>query len=268
MNQLIRNTLRKGLYTSNIIRSFALKLGLIKTDLKSPHLGHLSLYNEYYLRGAAQKEETLFLFSIIKMVRPSIIVEFGFSRGHGSLNFLYAMDHDSKLYSYDISDIAKEIATSTFNDFTNFKYIHKSMLDFLPEDIDNNKIDFLYMDAVVDNDSLNFDTFEKILPNLSENAILAVHDSGTWQKKHFHEFHKEYTVKHGGKGWISDEEYQPRPNQRKFVNRVMEKYQDFEIIHLHSERTIRCGITLLQKRKFLKTASKENDQLTHELSLN
>jgi hypothetical protein len=42
-------------------------------------------------------------------------------------------------------------------------------------------------------------------------------------------------------------EYEGQPDERAFVNWLLEQHSEFSQIHLHSVRTIRCGLTLLQR---------------------
>ena len=63
---------------------------------------HLKDYSNL-VSGPVQSDEALLLFSIVKVINPLVIVEFGFSEGHSSLNFLKALSQDGFLYSFDCS---------------------------------------------------------------------------------------------------------------------------------------------------------------------
>jgi predicted O-methyltransferase YrrM len=77
-------------------------------------LSHLNTYREKGLCGPLQREEALFLYSLTRLLRPKVIVEFGFHYGHSSFNFLQAMGEDDHLYSFDIAESAKKIAATNF----------------------------------------------------------------------------------------------------------------------------------------------------------
>src|SRR4030095_10309050 len=63
---------------------------------------HLDYYAEETAFGPIQREEALLLFALTRVLRPKVLVEFGFLCGHSARNFLVAMDPDARLYSFDI----------------------------------------------------------------------------------------------------------------------------------------------------------------------
>ena len=186
------------------------------------------------------------------MLRPRVIIEFGFLRGHSALNFLYALDKNANLYSYDISEGAKSIAETVFKDFKNFHFIFKSQMDFSPEDIDNKKIDLIFYDAVWDTE-LNLATFERFKSSLSEDAIIILHDTNTWRKKYMNETHYRYVNTKPKDYWLNEEEFQQQKGQREFYTAFLEKNPEYCAVNIHTENAYRNGITLLQKKKFLPT---------------
>ncbi len=86
-------------------------------------------------------------------------------------------------------------------------------------------------------------TFRRLLPLMAPNAILAVHDTGT-VPGHFvlpgHYWHESKT------GWLDDER-EVMPDERAFLNWLLDEHPDFSQVHFHSRRTVRCGITVLQR---------------------
>ena len=70
---------------------------------------HLKDYQEDW-SGPIQSDEALFLYSLVRVVRPKTIVEFGFYKGHSAVNFLKAMPYDGILYSFDCAPGAAEDA--------------------------------------------------------------------------------------------------------------------------------------------------------------
>jgi predicted O-methyltransferase YrrM len=241
---------RKILYTNNIAKGI---YGLVKNRSIGTYdnLNHLSLFEPQSLKGSLMRDEAIFLYSLVKMIRPKVIVEFGFSRGHSSLNFLYALDKTAHLYSFDISETAKDIAENVLNGFPNFHFRFKSQLDFVPQDIDNKKIDLVYFDAVYDRDK-NMTTFERLGPSLNENAIIALHDTNTWRRQLMDRTHIEYANKKP-QNWLNEDEFQSQKGQREFYNEFVKQYPDYSAITFHNSSTILAGISLLQKKSFLKT---------------
>jgi hypothetical protein len=213
---------------------------------------HLEEYGEKVI-GPVQSDEALLLFSLIRVLRPKTIVEFGYAKGHSSANFLKAASEDAIIYSYDILDESKEIAEKVNDE--RLKYIHKSQTDFTHADIDNKEIDFVFFDAS-HNDELNIETFNLIVDHLTEEAVVAVHDTGAWDNSCNE--HPGATDGYYVNGWafpkgyfLNDQKYIHQAGERKFVNHLREHEVGIEQIHLHSSNTFRHGLTLLQKRKVL-----------------
>lgn len=202
-------------------------------------LTHLRSFETYSL-GPVQRNEALFLYSLAKVVNPKTIVEFGFLLGHSAVNFLRAMPSDGRLFSYDISNSAMQYSRRIHD--KRFTFVLKSQAEFDSSDIEGRTVDLAFFDAAHDFD-LNVVTMTKLVPSLSPQAIVAVHDTGAW---------------HGDlRGWETPEGYfidgSPskgyihRPGERKFVNWVKQNLDNFDQIHLHSTSELRHGLTLLQR---------------------
>lgn len=223
---------------------------------KAPRIdySHLFSFSEEQI-GPVQRDEALLLFGLTRTINPETVVEFGFQNGHSALNFLLAASPECRVFSYDISDRSEEIAQRCLHHFKNFQFIRKSQTDFAPSDIDFRKIDLCFLDASHDTD-MNLKTFELILPELSDGAILAVHDTGVWNAKLFAETHSKFVKSDLGKEmgqWIDAERYQPVVEERRFVNTLLNNYPEFSQIHLHCLSKLRMGLTLLQRRQPLMT---------------
>jgi hypothetical protein len=78
---------------------------------------------------------------------------------------------------------------------------------------------------------------------MDERALLAVHDTGTVRREFIPPGHEAYDATDQ---WIGDAEFEPQPDERAFVNWILEEHPEFAQIHLHSSRTPRWGLTLLQ----------------------
>lgn len=210
-------------------------------------LTHLDDYSDSSC-GPIQQDEALFLYALVKMVRPRIVVEFGFYMGHSARNFLQALPSDSRLYSYDNSKEAEQLARLIKD--CRFKFILKNQADFTPLDIGNNLIDFVFIDAS-HNLVSNIKTFEKIKNSLSKNCIIAIHDTGTWNVE-FQQRDSKGNILLSPMGYfLNEKEYIPLPDERRFVNYLRKYHPQFHQINLHSLATLRHGITILQKNDFL-----------------
>lgn len=176
--------------------------------------------------GPLLEDDKKLLQAIILMNDPKNVVEFGFLRGHSTRVMLEVMSPDSKLTSYDNTEVSNIPEDSRFE----LKRIGQ-------EDFDGGKdIDFVFLDASHYFD-LNKITFKKLLPCLTENCIIAVHDTGKWFENVFkfergHEFEG---------GWLHC------PEEREFVNWIREEYPDWQQIHFNTQSKISHGMTLLQK---------------------
>ena len=120
-----------------------------------------------------------------------------------------------------------------------FKFLLKRQEDFHPSDIDYLPIDILFIDASHDV-ICDIALFEKINNSLSENALIIIHDTGTWNKKlipkdyvpwveHMNKIRESY-----GDAHINEEEFAHQPDERRFVNYLKVAYPDLEQIHFHS----------------------------------
>ena len=217
-----------------------------------PDLAHLARHAETAW-GPVQRDEALLLHAMVRVLRPSTVVEIGFLRGDSALNFLCALDADARLYSFDIDPASESVARERFRHDSRFVFRRRSQADLTAEDMDGRRPDLVFLDAAHDFE-LNRTTFSRLLPIMSPNAILAVHDTGTVPRRFVEPgaipsplaVVGNWWREHPDIGWIGDER-EVEPDERAFVNWVLEKHPDFSQIHLHSTRTFRYGLTLLQR---------------------
>jgi predicted O-methyltransferase YrrM len=212
-----------------------------KLRREGPDLAHLATYTETPV-GAVQRDEGLLLHGLIRVIRPRTIVEIGFRKGHSAFNFLRALDADGRLYSYDIDPACAEVARRSFGHDPRFKLVLKSQDSLSAEDLDGRSADFVFIDGAHDL-KLNQATFGRLLPLLSPEAILAVHDTGTYPRRLLPGW--QWLLR-SEENWVGDG-YEGEPDERAFVNWILEEHPEFAQIHLHSARTVRCGLTLLQR---------------------
>ncbi len=206
-------------------------IDLLKHNCKYD-LNHLKQETQI-VYGPIQDDEALFLFGLVKTLRPKTVTEFGYSSGVSALNFLKALDEDTKLYSYDIN------AATPHNDIR-FKFYKKSQTEFEFSDVENRKIDLAFFDDGHLFD-LNSVAFTKIVDYLAPNAIIVVHDTGLHVvKKESFEICVCDFENYCGAAHQYDE--------RRFINWIISNYPEWEIIHLHSFNIFRHGFTILQKK--------------------
>jgi predicted O-methyltransferase YrrM len=205
----------------------------------APDISHLAIFSEI-ADGPVQRDEALFLYSLLRVVRPRTVVEIGFLTGRSALNFLCALDDDARLYSFDIAHA--EHARDRLGHDSRFTFRTRSQDELTPDDIDGREADFVFLDAAHELD-LNQRTFSRLLPLMAPGAILAVHDTGTIPRRFVHPGH--YFLD-SSVGWIGDER-EVMPDERAFMNWLLDEHPEFSQVHFHSQRTVRCGITVLQR---------------------
>jgi predicted O-methyltransferase YrrM len=232
---------RRAFYRSRILRDVvaAARRPRLISDL--PDLAHLTFFKET-ADGPVQRDEALFLHSLVRVVRPQTMVEIGFLRGHSAFNFLRALDADARLYSFDLDPACEERARERLGHDARFVYRTRPQDALTRADIDGRLADFVFLDASHEL-TLNQATFARLLALMSPDAILAIHDTGIVPRELVPSAHWWHD---SPEGWVGDDR-EVLPSERAFVNWLLEEHPEFTQIHFHSRRTVRCGITLLQR---------------------
>ena len=193
--------------------------------------------------GPIQDDEALFIYSIVKALRPKTVVEFGFSHGVSALNFLKALDPDSRLYSYDITNYNPQ--APAHND-SRFKFYLKSQTEFEHTDIDR-LIDIAFFDDghIFD---INTVAFKKIIDKMAPYSLTIVHDTGLHSEKieAFEPCTCDFLNYCGGAH---------QPDERLFINWIKDNYPDWQVINIHSFNVFRHGLTILQRKYNLSVTS-------------
>jgi predicted O-methyltransferase YrrM len=245
-----KKQLRFHYYSNSLVRRAVNFFGRLLRPEAYPPCEHLFMYREKDASGPVQRDEALFLLALVKVIRPQTVVEFGFSIGHSAFNFLQALDPESRLYSFDVADSSAEIARRYFCRWRNFRFIQKSQDSFSPSDIDGRQIDLVFIDAAHEIE-INKRTFSAILPTLAPNAIICVHDTGTWLRSRMLPVQIKFAEGKPG-DWINSDEFQHQKDERQFVNWIIKDYP-FHALHFHTLRCIRHGTTLLARTAPLAT---------------
>lgn len=176
--------------------------------------------------GKIQAEDEAVVRAVIAMTLPKRCVEFGYLNGHSTRVILGAMPPDSTLVSYDNSVDGRI-------DDPRFTFKRKSQTEY-----EEDSADFVFFDASHDLE-LNMETMDRVIPTLSEGAIVLVHDTGLW---------RDMLMDTGGH-WIGNG-YAHRPGEREFANWCVSE-RGFHAIHLHTLSENRHGMTILQRNRAL-----------------
>jgi hypothetical protein len=195
-------------------------------------------YLEETALGPLQRTEAEFMYSLIKMLKPNNIVEFGFFNGDSTLCLIEgSTGYDSKITSYDIDYHPKMDYYKS--KYENFNYYIKNQLDFNIDDLTDKLIDFIFIDASHNLD-INKQTFIKLKPHLSSNCIISVHDTGLWNKKFMLDIHLNFNGV-----WVDDNHFAHQIHEIEFVKWIKEEY-GFNVINFGSENCLRHGVSILQ----------------------
>lgn len=202
------------------------------------NLSHLTQDASQHVAGPIQDDEALFLYSIIKGMRLTRILEIGGLSGYSAKNFLQAMDNvDGILYTVDINHVPTLAS--------NHKVIIKNAIHLTKEDVDDKPIDLIFFDC---HDMIQMDIYRYFLENniINDKTIIALHDTNLHYPPH-HVIGR-YLEKEGG--------YVHQPVERQMVN--MFKELGYNVFNLHTTKDkhsdafpYRHGVSICQKSEFL-----------------
>lgn len=161
----------------------------------------------------------------MRALRPAVVLEIGFGAGQSAFNFLQGLPPGSRLYSFDIGPDSERIARRSFPHHPSFRFARKSQVEISGADVDRQPVDLVFLDAAHDL-ALNQQTFERVVELMSSDALLLVHDTGTWHRSAFASAHAR-AASEQARHWIGPDEYQHRPDERDFVNWVLERHPEF-----------------------------------------
>ena len=168
---------RRRFYTSRTVREIAEALRWVLLRRDAPDIAHIAFHDEI-TSGPVQRDEALFLHGLLRVIRPATVVEIGFYHGVSAYNFLSAMDADARLYAFDVDPVCDQVAQRRFGDEPRLTYRRRAQQDLTAADVDGRTVDLVFIDGAHDAE-LNGQAFERLLPMLAPNAVVAIHDTGT-----------------------------------------------------------------------------------------
>lgn len=238
---VLRLRQRQRFYRSRALRELAALGRSLWGRGDGPDLAHLAFYDEW-ASGPIQRDEALLLHALVRHIRPETVVEIGFLFGDSAFNILRALDANARLYSFDIDPACADFARARCGHDPRFVFRNRSQDKLTREDIDGHLVDFLFLDASHDL-AHNQATFDRLLTLMASRAILVIHDTGSIPRAITlpGDFTLDLTER-----WVGNE-FEHQPDERAFVNWLLETHPEFSQIHLHSTRAYRHGMTLLQR---------------------
>lgn len=186
--------------------------------------------------GPVQRDEALFLFGLMRVLRPRVIVEFGYLEGVSAR--VLQEGSGGRVFSFDCNP---RIPDCTIPGVT---LVRKRQEDFEWQDVDVNPavVDVVFFDAGHDLKS-SMTAFNRIEDFIGPRGVLIVHDTGTWSESHMQPAHHSFRSP-----WLSGaipREKVHRPDERRFVNWLTES--GWSAVNFHSQNCLRHGLTILQR---------------------
>ena len=202
------------------------------------NLSHLTQNADQDVLGPIQDDEALFLYSIIKGMRLSRILEIGGLDGYSAKNFLASMDQvDGILYTVDIN----EVPTLA----TNHKVIIKNAIHLTADEVDNKPLDLVFFDC---HDMIHLEIYRRFVDEkiITDKTILALHDTNL----HY------YPYMFNGAYVKIEDGFAHQPVERYMTN--MFKTIGYDIFSLHTTKEVhnedfprRHGVTICKLYKTL-----------------
>lgn len=232
-----------------------------------------------WISGPTPIDDLGILYAAIKELKPKTLVEVGFWAGDGTRALLSAADAGATVHSFDPTPHpgeADKLMAEASTLGRNFVFHEKAGEEITSEDFSGDKVGFAFIDTG-HMPNMTKNCFEKLLPVLTDDAIVAIHDTGVWGKKFLDDHMDDKDVQ----SWWSmieyglsmekvyngiwplaphgegDDQYYIHPNARQerlFVNMVMEAHPDWGIIEIGSLNHLSVGITIMQRQRKLDVA--------------
>eukprot|EP00698_Gefionella_okellyi_P007825 TRINITY_DN1912_c0_g1_i1.p1 TRINITY_DN1912_c0_g1~~TRINITY_DN1912_c0_g1_i1.p1 ORF type:complete len:319 (-),score=36.88 TRINITY_DN1912_c0_g1_i1:313-1269(-) len=192
--------------------------------------------------GPVQDDEALFLYSLVRLLRPKRLAEFGVHKGDSGRNFLAATESDAVIYGFDI--VKHDAHITDLLSHQRYKFILKDQAQFVPADVDSQPLDFVFLDAGHSFESSS-NNWKVIEPSLGPRSIAVVHDTG------LHSYKIPWLDLPGYDKLVCETDgrcgYQHQMGERKFVNWIIETYPEWRVVNIHSVNTLRHGLSVLQR---------------------
>ena len=201
------------------------------------NLGHLIQGDKQDVWGPIQDDEALVMFSLIRCMRLSNVLEIGGLSGYSARNFLEAVGPAGTVFTVDLLPLPSLAP--------NHRVIVKNALHLTNDDVDNRVMDVIFFDC---HDMVQKDIFLKFQTSgiINDSTVLILHDTNL----HFPPFHRQ------GQFVASEGGFAHQTVERDMV--VWFQTLGYDTFHVHTKASVhsedfpfRHGLTVCQKHKAL-----------------
>jgi predicted O-methyltransferase YrrM len=183
--------------------------------------------------GPVMDEEGNILASLVAMMQPQVVVEFGFCQGHSTRYLLHNLSKDGQLVSYDPSPSRFDEDLKAEKRLT---LLTRGQETFTPADVSDKKVDLVFFDGSHDF-SINVESIKRLLPSMSNDALIVIHDTGLWNTDLFDQ--PQFGV------LVAPKLRAHQPHERKFADWL--QTIGFQRINLCPTHITRHGLSILQR---------------------
>ena len=124
---------------------------------------------------SATQSERLFLYALIRAIKPKVAVEIGTHRGLAALYMACALHDNGQgiLHTTDPFDYDQKTNLTKFHQLSNFIKVYRQK----GKDLDVKDVDFLFVDGFHEEEAV-LEEMAHFLPRLTKNAVVVFHDCG------------------------------------------------------------------------------------------
>jgi predicted O-methyltransferase YrrM len=199
-------------------------------------LSHLEQFQDQYVIGPIQDDEALFLYSVIRGMRISTVLELGGLEGYSARNFLKALGPDGVLFTCDLHPVQSQAA--------HHRVITKNCSTLTSEDLLGKVVELVFFDCHEYEAQMACFTTLWDQGSINENTLLVLHDTNVHPHRHVE---WAYRVPEG---------FIHQPVERRMVNDFVGMGYHALSLHTANEKhsptfPFRHGITVMQKWKKL-----------------
>jgi predicted O-methyltransferase YrrM len=183
---------------------------------------------EMFNTGGVEVEVAEFLYSFVRLIKPSIVIETGTHLGVSSTYMARACQVNNKgqIITFEVISSLQQEAMALWNDVGVTPYISSNLQPSLNAELFGVQADMLFLDS---EPQYRFAEFEKFWPNLKVGGFVVIHDLHPSLGHHGETYHGTYDWPYGY--W-----------RESFIRQVAEEF-NIQTLQIQSPR----GMTIFQK---------------------